>query len=160
MRTLLLVVFLVGELHLTMAQDDTWTVVSVIAVPRESASRNKALLFWIGLRNNSDVARLLCLKQSMYAFSTTSTARQTGGGHGGPHACGSEEAFGLVPSEDTHYVFLRADVDQEDIDAADVEFRLSLAEGRIEAAVDGRTKRLLTWKGSVRNALDAGARLR
>jgi hypothetical protein len=143
-----------------MAQDETWTVASVVAVPRESASKKNELLFWIGLRNNSGVARLLCVKQYSYSFSTASTARQTGGGQGGPHACASEEAYGLVPPGETRYVFLRAEVLQEGLDAGAVEIQLSLAEGRIGTAVDGKAMRLLSWKGSVQNALNAGAALR
>ena len=137
-------------------QDEVWDVSSVVAVVQDSGSRPPVWLLWVGLKNKSDSARLICLGAWAYTFQDPEDPRI--GAEGSTHTCRTVQSFGLVLAGQTRFVAIPVGPVEARFESANFCVRLSLSESQFAQARERRQFQL-SWEGTVEEALRAGHRL-
>ena len=142
--------------HLGGQQDDVWRVSPVVAAIQDPEFDSPEWLLWIGLKNKSESARLICLGSWGYTFRDPEDPQV--GAEGSPHTCRTRQSFGLVLPGETRFVTISVGPADVRYESTTLSVDLSLFESQ-DIPLAERRKIQLTWEGTVEDALRAGRQL-
>ncbi len=142
--------------HLGGQQDDVWRVSSVVAAIQEPEFDSPEWLLWIGLKNKSESARLICLGSWGYTFRDPENPQV--GAEGSPHTCRTRQSFGMVLPGETRFVTISVGPAEVRYESTTLSVDLFLFESQ-DVPSGERREIQLTWEGTVEDALRAGRQL-
>jgi hypothetical protein len=139
--------------HVDGQQDKKWNVSSVITTIENPESESPEWLLWIGLKNESESARLVCLGSWGYTFHGSEEPRI--GAEGSTHTCRSAKSFALVLPSETHFLPVPVGPVDVRLESTILSVRLSLFESQGVSLGECRQFQL-TWEGTIKDAVNSG----
>lgn len=137
---------------------ELWTATEGVALRQDSSDDGPRWLLLVGLKNEADAARLICLGGWSYTYVDEEGPRT--GTQGGIHSCRNKRGFTLVLSGETTFVQVPLDHLGLANDNVGLTIRMNLYESR--ASSDdalGATPFQIDWTDSLAEAVRAGRRL-
>jgi hypothetical protein len=127
---------------------ETWSVSRVLVAKDEV--RDQPEILWMGLRNESQVARLVCV--SGWAFTIKDGERDWVGAEGSPHACNGMAGYTPVLPRETRFIELPL---QQNLRSS-VRLSVDLFVSELRSPeLAGRRELILHWAGDYSAAMAA-----